>query len=119
MSGWRPHRVEVHVHSWVLRCCEVRAPIDPLMKKVYSGSLSVSRYPLWWSQLNRPSLPSPMHTSLDLPRVPLTVLIRWVQIIQVLCSVGLLLSARRSLPLLELLVNDTLRVVDRHHGFAL
>ena len=102
MPRRRPHLIIVH------RCVligELAAPSDSLVEKVYPWTHAVW---IW--------LVSGMDLGLHFPRLPIAVL--RIQIVEVLCPVGLFLATRWPLPLLKLLERLAIGVVNRHHGLA-
>ena len=104
MSRWRSHLVIVHCSVLVSKF--VTSSTYTLMKKVDSWPHSVS------SALRH----SRMYLSLHFPRLSVAVL--RVYIVQILSSIWFFLPTWRPLPLLVLLKNLTVRIVNRDDRFA-
>ena len=94
----------VVIHSSVL-VGELTTPGNALMEKVYAGPHTISAWLL-----------ASVNLGLHLKRLSIAVL--RIQIIQVLGTIRLLLSAGRPLPLFKLLEGPPLFVMDRDNGLA-
>ena len=104
MSRWRPHLVIVHCS--VLASKFVTSTSYSLMKKVDSRPHTVA------TSLRH----SRMYLSLHFPR--LTIAVFRVYVVQILCSIRLLLTTWRPLPLFILLKYLTVRIVNRDDRFT-
>ena len=102
MARRRSHLVEVHGSILV---GELTASSDALMEKVNARSHAISAW----------LLPS-VNLCLHLQGLPIAVL--WIQIIQILSTVRLLLATGRALPLFKLLKGPSVLVMDWDYGLA-
>ena len=100
----RPYLIET---SGRILVDKFTTPCNAVMKKVDSRSHAHSSSSLRNSR---------MDLCLLFPRLSIAVI--WIDVIKVLCSIRLFLSARRSLPCLKLLENLTVRIVDWDNRLA-